>query len=77
MGAVVPLPLMPSLFRKIAYILPFRYISDFPYRVYMGNINISSGINLLFLSLFWLIIITFIGYKVSKIALRKAVIQGG
>lgn len=77
MGMVVPLPLMPKVFRVIGYFLPFRCISDFPYRVYMGDITISNGLNLLLVSLIWIIIVIYLGYKLSKLALRKAVIQGG
>ena len=43
----------------------------------MGDINITSGINLLYINILWIIAIILIGYKVSKIALKKAVIQGG
>lgn len=76
-GGIVPLPFLPGYLRVFAYILPFRFLSDFPYRIYMGDINITSGINLLYINILWIIAIILIGYKVSKIALKKAVIQGG
>ena len=76
-GAIVPLPFMPKVLRMIGYFLPFRCISDFPYRVYMGDIMVSEGLSLLFISFAWIIIVIFLGYKLSKLALRKAVIQGG
>lgn len=77
MGMIVPLPFMPKILIKIGNYLPFRCISDFPYRVYTGDISISSGINLLYISFVWIILSIFLGYKLSKLALRKAVIQGG
>jgi len=77
MGGLVPLPFLPGVIKKIADILPFRFISDFPYRVYSGDISSSSGLYLVLFSLLWLIIIIFIGYKISQKALKKAVIQGG
>ena len=77
MGSVVPLPFLPKFFKVIGYFLPFRCISDFPFRVYMGDISISSGLNLLLISFLWVIAVIFLGYKLSKLALRKAVIQGG
>ncbi|MBR5662811.1 MAG: ABC-2 family transporter protein [Bacilli bacterium] len=77
MGGIVPIPFLPKILRIIAYILPFRFLSDFPYRIYMGDISISSGINLIPINILWIIVIVLIGYMVSKIALRKAVIQGG
>lgn len=77
MGSVVPIPFLPKVVQQIAYILPFRYITDFPYRIYMGDITINSGITLLISSFIWIVIIILIGYLLSKVALRKAVIQGG
>lgn len=77
MGSIVPLPLLPNIINKVAYLLPFRYIEDLPFRIYSNNIIIPNGIILILISLIWIIITTYLGYKLSKIALRKAVIQGG
>lgn len=77
MGSIVPIPFLPKFLRVMAYALPFRFLSDSPYRIYMGNIPTSEGLDLIFLCLLWIIIMMVIGYIVSKIALRKAVIQGG
>jgi ABC-2 type transport system permease protein len=77
MGAIIPLPFFPDWLLKIAYILPFRYIADFPYRVYSGDISILEGRTLLIKSIIWVIIMIIFGYFLSKRALRKAVIQGG
>ena len=77
MGGIVPLPFFPNWLSKIAYKLPFRYISDFPYRVYSGDISVIEGKSMLLGSLIWIIIIVFIGVLLSKHTLKKAVIQGG
>lgn len=77
MGGIVPLPFFPNWLSKIAYKLPFRYISDFPYRVYSGDISVLTGKNMLIGSFVWIIIILVIGLILSKHALKKAVIQGG
>lgn len=76
-GATIPIPFFPNFLKIISYILPFRYICDFPFRVYSGNIGIYEGINLLIQSIIWIIVILIIGQLISKIALKKAVIQGG
>lgn len=76
-GATIPIPFFPNWLKIISYILPFRYICDFPFRVYSGNIGISEGINLLSASIIWIIVIFILGQLLSKIALKKAVIQGG
>lgn len=77
MGGIVPIPFLPKFLRIMANSLPFRFLSDSPYRIYMGNIPVSEGLGLIFLCILWIIITMAIGYIVSKIALRKAVIQGG
>lgn len=77
MGAVIPIPFFPDWLANIAKHLPFRYIGDFPYRIYSNSITISDGIVLLSKSFIWIIITILIGIFVSKFALKKAVIQGG
>ena len=77
MGTVIPLPFFPTWLMKIANCLPFRYIGDFPYRIYSTSIASPEGIKLLFGSFIWILITIIIGMYVSKIALKKAVIQGG
>ena len=77
MAVLLPLPFFPNWLLKIANVLPFRYIADFPYRVYSGSISIIEGRGLLLGSIIWFIVFIIIGYLVSKLALKKAVIQGG
>ncbi len=77
MGLVIPIPFFPIWMKKISNILPFRFIGDFPYRAYSGNIDILEGKTLLIGSFIWIIICITFGYLLSKHALKKAVIQGG
>ena len=76
-GSTIPIPFFPNWLKTIAYILPFRFIGDFPFRVYSGSIGINEGLNLLGQSLIWIIVVICLGLFISKIALKKAVIQGG
>jgi len=76
-GLVLPLPFFPDLFQKIAYILPFRYISDFPFRFYVGNIPLNDGVIGIIIQIIWIIILVILGRILMKKALKKAVIQGG
>jgi len=76
-GSTIPIPFFPEFLKKIAYILPFRYICDLPFRIYSGDIIISEGITLILQAILWIIIIVIIGILITKIALKKAVIQGG
>ena len=76
-GEVIPLVFFPQTLKTIAYALPFRYIVDLPFRIYSGNIPVTSAIPDIIGSIIWLFIITIIGYILSKNATKKAVIQGG
>jgi len=76
-GLTIPIPFFPAYLQKITYILPFRYVSDFPFRLYVGNISMNEGVNGLIVQLIWIIILVVIGNILMKKALRKAVIQGG
>jgi ABC-2 type transport system permease protein len=77
MGIVVPIPFFPLWMKKISEYLPFRFIGDFPYRAYSGNIDILEGKTLLLGSFLWAAVALICGYILSKYALKKAVIQGG
>lgn len=76
-GSTVPIPFFPLFLQKIAYVLPFRYINDLPFRIYSNNIDIANGINEMIIQIIWLILMILIGYFVMKKNLKKAVIQGG
>ena len=50
-GGTIPLAFFPDWLAGIAKHLPFRYIGDFPYRIYSNSIALNEGISLLFLSI--------------------------
>lgn len=76
-GAVVPIPFFPSFLKTVANILPFHYIADLPFRIYSGNISPNSCYQLLFGEILWIIVITVLGYFLTKNAIKKVVVQGG
>lgn len=76
-GLVIPIPFFPKYLQTIANYLPFRYVSDFPFRLYVGNISITDGITGIIIQMFWIIVILIIGKLLTDKALKKAVIQGG
>lgn len=76
-GLTVPIPFFPSYLQNISNILPFRYVSDFPFRLYVGNISINEGLVGLIVQLVWIIILIIIGNILMRKALKKAVVQGG
>ena len=76
-GSVILLPFMPRAIRRIAFVLPFRYLADFPYRLYVGNIPLPEAALSLCVSAGWCVILTAGGRLLMRRFLRRAVIQGG
>ena len=76
-GLVVPIPFFPVFLQKISRLLPFQYISDLPFRIYVGNVGIIPGIFGVSVQLIWLFILIFMGLFLMKKSLRRVVVQGG
>ena len=76
-GMVIPIPFFPKYLQNISNILPFRYITDFPFRLYVGNISIDQALNGIIIQIIWIIILILLGRLITNKALKKAVIQGG
>lgn len=76
-GLVIPLVFFPDFMQKILKYLPFPYVSDFPFRLYVGNYTIQDGINGILIQFIWIIILIIVGRLLMKKALKRAVIQGG
>lgn len=76
-GLIIPVPLMPAILKKTAYILPFRYYADLPFRVYAGNIDSKEAIVSIGIQIFWICILMLLGRLWMRKALKKVVVQGG
>lgn len=76
-GLVIPIPFFPNFLQKICNILPFRYVSDFPFRLYVGNVSLNSGINGIIIQIIWIIILFILGKTLMNNSLKKTVVQGG
>lgn len=76
-GAYIPVALLPMVIQKGTYYLPFRLVSDLPYRVYSGNIGVMEGLLSIGLQIIWIIVLIFIGNLIVKRSLNKVFIQGG
>ena len=76
-GLVIPVPFFPDYLKNISDILPFRYITDFPFRLYVGNIGYSEAFTGILIQIIWILVLVIIGTLITKKALEKAVIQGG
>jgi ABC-2 type transport system permease protein len=76
-GLIIPVPLMPSQLKTFVYLLPFRYASDLPFRIYAGNIGIPEAVMSIGVQLMWIFLLVFLGRQWMKRALKRVVIQGG
>ena len=76
-GSVILLPFMPRLIQRIAFVLPFRYLADFPYRLYVGSIPLPEAAAGLCISAAWCAALALLGHFLMARFLRRAVIQGG
>ncbi|MDF2958512.1 MAG: putative transporter permease protein [Paenibacillus sp.] len=76
-GMVIPVPLMPLWLQKIAYVLPFRWTTDFPFRVYSGHIPQTEALWGILVQLVWLAVLIGVGRWCLNRALRQVVVQGG
>jgi len=76
-GMCIPLPLMPVAIQNVLVWLPFRYVSDLPFRIYIGNISTSNAIIQIGIAFTWLIVLIVLGKLLMKRALKNTIIQGG
>ena len=76
-GVIVPIPFFPKILQNVSNLLPFQYISDLPFRVYVGNISLIDGVKGLGIQIIWIIILTILGYYLMKKSFKKIVVQGG
>ena len=76
-GALIPLPLMPDFMQRITALLPFRYLADFPFRVYMGMIPQNQALFGILIQAGWILLLMVPGFFLFQIASRKVSIQGG
>ena len=75
--AYVPVALLPMFIQKATYYLPFRLVSDLPFRIYSNNIGINEGIFSIGLQIIWIIILIILCNYLINSALKKVFIQGG
>ena len=76
-GGLVPVVMLPLFIQKSTYYLPFRLISDLPFRIYSGNIYSLNALAGIILQIIWLIILLFVGNLIVKKSLKKVFNQGG
>lgn len=76
-GNVLPLPLFPDWAQTALYILPFAGLSDFPNRLYVGNIQPEHVVYVLAHQLIWTAIFVAFGRWLLSRGTKIMVVQGG
>lgn len=76
-GSYIPIPLMPQVVQNIVNYLPFRYVSDLPFRLYVGNITPLNGLIFIGIQIVWIVALILLGKLCMKKCLRNVEVQGG
>lgn len=76
-GVVVPIPFFPRFLQVISAFLPFQYISDLSFRIYVGNISIQDSLFGLLIQFVWIFIVIGLGYVLMNKSLKRVAVQGG
>lgn len=76
-GLVVPIPFFPKFLQIISSFLPFQYISDLPFRLYVGNISLMDGLYGMIIQFIWIILFIILGNYLMNKNLKRVVVQGG
>lgn len=76
-GMVIPLPLFPDWLQPVIKLLPFRGLSDVPFRIYAGHIPPSEYWRELAQQLAWIIGLIILGRWILSRGMRRLVVQGG
>ena len=76
-GMTIPIPLMPEWLQNICMLLPFRWTSDLPLRVYSGSIGTAEAATGIAVQLFWILILVSTGMLIMKRVTRLSIVQGG
>jgi len=76
-GVVVPIPFFPKFMQVISRFLPFQYISDLPFRLYVGNMSLQDGFNGIIIQMVWIFLMILLGRFLMRKNLQRVVVQGG
>ena len=76
-GSLIPLPMLPVSIQKVLNFFPFRYISDLPYRVYIGNLTIKESLIQTAIQAAWLVVLVVVCRIILTRKSRKMIVQGG
>lgn len=76
-GMTIPIPLMPEWLQKICYIMPFRWTTDLPLRIYSGSISVIEAVISIGVQFIWIALLVSAGSVIMRRITRHVVVQGG
>ena len=76
-GHYIPVPLMPQWLQKLSSLLPFRYASDLPFRIYSGNIAGIEAFSGVMIEIVWIVLLFAVGSLLMRKVSKKVVVFGG
>jgi ABC-2 type transport system permease protein len=76
-GDTIPIPLMPIVLKTICYVLPFRLVTDLPFRIYTGDILIEEALVSILIQIVWILIVLMVGMLLMNKSTKQVEIQGG
>ena len=77
MGAVIPIPFMPRAMQAAMDWLPFRYMSDLPFRIYSGGIAGAEAWSGIGIQIVWIVALGVLGILGFRGIVKRIVVQGG
>ena len=76
-GGTILIPLMPTVLKIICYILPFRLVTDLPFRIYTGDIMVEEALVSVFIQIVWILTVFVLGMLLMNKSTKQVEIQGG
>lgn len=76
-GGFIPLAILPSAIKSVAYVLPFRFLYSFPLELLFGKADMSKLAENFLILLVWIMVFGVLNLLMYRLALKKAVVQGG
>lgn len=76
-GSFIPLFLLPDSVRRIAEMLPFKYLYSFPLRLLLEEMNVREAAAEIGLMLMWIAVFAICNRTIYQAAMKRAVMNGG
>jgi len=76
-GAVIPLPFFPDKLYRVIKLLPFASMQNVPLRIYSGDLDGLYAVQAVGLQIVWAVVLVLVGFALTRVALKRVVVQGG